>query len=389
MKYTTTEPSKYCPTSLRFGTVPTALQMRMLPRTGALALFVVLLSACATPQTKAPSVSIIDAEREAEAQRRLVVQRLVGDQTRLMGIAHRLLIAGADLCGQDVRPIYGFAALSSYSFDEELWPAARSFGIGDLPTISNVLPGSGAEAAGLQTSDVIKQIGTWKVPAGKASLEKATEKIDAHRASSLPLSMVVARAGSDVAIELNGEPACAYSIDIGTGNAVNAYADGERIVIEQGMMRFVESDEELGLVIGHELAHNAMGHMSSVRRNELLGGAVGLLLDVGLAVATAGIYADSSFTKAGMNVGAGSFSVEFEQEADYVGMYFLQRAGYDISDAPNFWRRMAVENPDSIEMRTSHPTTPERFMGLQGAIREIEGKAESGVSLLPEMKTKP
>jgi predicted Zn-dependent protease len=43
-------------------------------------------------------------------------------------------------------------------------------------------------------------------------------------------------------------------------DAVNAFADGEKVVITKGMMRFVENDRELSLVIAHEMAHNAMGH---------------------------------------------------------------------------------------------------------------------------------
>jgi hypothetical protein len=35
--------------------------------------------------------------------------------------------------------------------------------------------------------------------------------------------------------------------------------------------------------------------------------------------------------------------------ADFAGLYIATRADYDISVAPNFWRRMAAEHPNAIE----------------------------------------
>ena len=51
---------------------------------------------------------------------------------------------------------------------------------------------------------------------------------------------------------------CDYPVLLGDDDALNAYADGNNIIITRGMMRFLESDRELALVIGHELAHNSM-----------------------------------------------------------------------------------------------------------------------------------
>ena len=66
----------------------------------------------------------------------------------------------------------------------------------------------------------------------------------------------------------------------------------------------------------------------------------------------------------------------------------MARAGYSIDDAPNFWRRMAVANPNGITHATSHPATPDRFIALSAAIRDIKDKQASGAPLQPNEKPK-
>jgi predicted Zn-dependent protease len=85
----------------------------------------------------------------------------------------------------------------------------------------------------------------------------------------------------------------------------------------------------------------------------------------------------------GGNLTAGAYSQEFEAEADYVGLYVIARAGYRIDDAANFWRRMAISSPGSVTMTGDHPATPERFVALQAAVKEIEAKTAQGQPLVP------
>ena len=92
------------------------------------------------------------------------------------------------------------------------------------------------------------------------------------------------------------------------------------------------------------------------------------------------------FTKQGMEAGATVFSQDFEREADYVGVYLLARAGRSTAKAPNFWRRMAQEDPHSIKFASTHPTSAERFVRLEQASHEIEQKLARGEDLRPEMR---
>ncbi len=69
-----------------------------------------------------------------------------------------------------------------------------------------------------------------------------------------------------------------------------------------------------------------------------------------------------------------------------MGAYYAARAGYDISGAANIWRAMAFEDPASIRLATTHPTTPARFVFMRKTVAEIEDKERRHLPLVPELK---
>jgi predicted Zn-dependent protease len=115
-----------------------------------------------------------------------------------------------------------------------------------------------------------------------------------------------------------------------------------------------------------------------------VGGAV-----VDVAFAVLGVNTGGAFTKVGIESGKAAFSVGFETEADYVGLYIVALAGYNFAEAPNLWRRMAVLNPASIDHSKSHPSAPERFVALEGGVKEIQEKKARKQPLRPNFKPKP
>jgi len=166
---------------------------------------------------------------------------------------------------------------------------------------------------------------------------------------------------------------------------LNSHADGKTVVIYNGMMKFLEDDDEVAIVMAHELAHNMMGHVDAIRKNALAGAFVGAMID------SAGKYGKfdtgGSWINTGADVGRLSYSVEFEEEADYVGLYIAARAGYDIRKAPGVWRRMTLEEPESLFREETHPSNPKRAAILQKAVVEIEYKKKHGIPLVPDFKS--
>jgi len=207
------------------------------------------------------------------------------------------------------------------------------------------------------------------------------ERVAAHRDGGIRLG--VEREGREVFVVVTPLVACNYGVVAIADDDVNAFADGDDVGINTGMIRFAENDDELALVIGHEFAHNALGHRARKTTNSTIGAVLGGLLDVGVAVV--GVNTGGAFSKAGAGLMAGAFSKDFEGEADYLGLYLAARAGYDVGVAPDFWRRMGIEHPASVESKylSMHPSTPERALSLEQVVAEIRAKRDAGEPLEP------
>jgi len=329
-------------------------------------------------QLKSPKAEAGAIVEERERQREFALTEWMRRQARVEAVAARIRVANTELCGGDVRPYLGMSIASTADFDEELRPAAaRVLGADAKPRILRLSPGQPAEQVGLQLREAIVSVDGEPV----TSTRQILARVAAHREGAIRLG--VERDGREEFVLVTPLAACDYGVVAVADDDVNAFADGEDIGINTGMIRFTESDDELALVIGHEFAHNALGHRARKTTNSVLGAVLGGLLDVGagiLGVGTGGV-----FSKAGAGLMAGAFSKELEGEADYLGLYFTSRAGYDVGVAPDFWRRMGVEHPSSVESKylSMHPSTPERALSLEQVIAEIRAKREVGAALEP------
>jgi predicted Zn-dependent protease len=197
------------------------------------------------------------------------------------------------------------------------------------------------------------------------------------------VTLRVRRGTETLQVVVTPDRSCAYQFYLVEDDDLNAAADGRRIYLNRGMLRFVRSDEELALVLGHELAHNAMRHVEAMQTNATMGALGGAVLDI--LAAAGGVNTGGAFTDAGGDIGRMMFSREFESEADYVGLYFAARAGFDISNVEHFWRRMAAEHPTSIRLAYTHPTSAERFLTIAAAREEISAKLARNEPLRPNM----
>jgi predicted Zn-dependent protease len=143
-------------------------------------------------------------------------------------------------------------------------------------------------------------------------------------------------------------------------DAVNAWTDGEGVWVSRGMIRFLKSDDELALVLAHEMAHAYRGHIPYLKAKRALEAALSVALD---------IFAPGS-GRAGailMDAAGKKFDRDQEREADLYGLIWAHKAGFDVSVAKDLWRRMAIEVPESIEagFLSSHPSSAERFLSLE------------------------
>lgn len=337
------------------------------------------------PKTASPLVAKDAAADEAKRQMVHVLKARAKETQRVQDIAFRIMAANHDLCA-DRAPRLGMILEVAESFEAQVRPTAvEAYRLGDGVTITTVVAGGPAAVAKLQPGDVVVSVNGEAVPAGKGAGKKFEKRLgEIIRASTGPLSFVVRRAGQEQTVAVTPVMACAYGVAVADGPELNAYADGKSIYVTRPMLRLAASDEELALVIAHEVAHNGQRHIAAKQKNAAVLGVPGLLLDI--AAAAGGVNTNGAFAKAGMQYGASRASAAFEAEADYVGMYYLARAGYPTDGVEDFWRKMAVEEPNAIFIKSSHPATPDRFLAIAAAAEEIDGKRLKGEALTPNQK---
>lgn len=152
------------------------------------------------------------------------------------------------------------------------------------------------------------------------------------------VSFTFERDGKARKVRLNALKACPYAVALAIGEEPNAATDGKTIFVSSGMMAFARDDQDLAIVLGHELAHAIRNHpmrgaSDAVPPRSTAGRVVGAVVDV------AGIGGAAYSVIGGMPQSRRN-SIAFEKEADYVGLYLAARAGYDVSYAARIWRRL-------------------------------------------------
>lgn len=345
----------------------------------AVALVVLVAGACA-PTTKRFEIDPKLAEAEAEKQRRLFLSEVIKDQLRLWRVAYPLLVAAAPLCADKVTLRLGLYLRNIHSYPKSYRKTARQiYGEDESLRVVYVVPGSAAARAGFMAGDRLLAVGGDKLAKGKEASKHFREVREKHLKKGAT-TFTLLRGGEETTIIAAGEKTCGYLVGLSARNAVNAFADGKRVIVNRGMVRFAAKDTELATVIGHELAHNAMGHIDAKRGNALIGTVLDILA-IAVGINTQGVF--------GRMTGQ-AFSQDFEAEADYVGLYITARAGHNIEDAPNLWRRMAVTFPASIKggssLMATHPSAPYRFLAMEKTVAEIRAKQRNGVVLMPDKR---
>jgi Zn-dependent protease with chaperone function len=154
--------------------------------------------------------------------------------------------------------------------------------------------------------------------------------------------------------------------------SINAGATFGKVIVSEGMMRFVRSDDELAMILGHELAHITQGHVQSGARNNALLGLGSLIVGT--------IY--PGVGQAAGQVGQlflNRFNQDQEREADSVGLRYAVDAGYDPRAGAQVMRRMAEEVPQTATAGffSSHPSSVERAVALQRLADELGAKRET------------
>lgn len=285
---------------------------------------------------------------------------------RVARVAWRLSEANASLCPA-VRLSAGWALHSAKQYSEDLRPhAGERFGLrGDLPGVLSAPPGSPAAAAGFRAGDLLLSADGRPLAAGEQAgppswngLGRNLRVVDEALADG-DARFRVQRGAETLELAVRPERACGYDVQLNPSDELNARADGRRLFISTALAGFAASDDELAVILGHELAHHVLRH----RHWSEAGGA-------------ARQANDAAWVAEGGQGGA-------EEQADRVGLYLAARAGYDPAVAAPFWRRFGESNWRVRFPQIGHASAGARARALEGVQREIEAKRAAGEELLP------
>lgn len=290
---------------------------------------------------------------------------------RVSDIGWRLASSNLELC--PIRTGATGITLHSASQYEPAYRAAAmaAFALGDGgPGIQTVARGSPAWTSGIRPGDTLislagKEFAPASSPArrsGKASYAETDAAM--ARLETLPPSRPVAirirRDGAPIDLALTPAPACASRFELATGNALNANSNGNVVQVFGRLALTFSRDEDLALVMAHELAHNVLGHNQAIRKHRLPTGAA------------------AAFS------GKGKILRDFERQADRLGIFMTARAGYAYAHAPEFWRNLSASAGLGAWIASSHPTPGNRQANAATVVAEIEALKSRGEPLIPD-----
>jgi predicted Zn-dependent protease len=177
----------------------------------------------------------------------------------------------------------------------------------------------------------------------------------------------------------NSDAKIPVQVKIIYSNQVDAFAlPGGFLFVNSGLILQTHSEAELAGVIAHEVAHIADRDATrQMTQAEVLQWLSLPLLYVG---GPAGFAIRGSFAVAGP-LGARVFSRRAEERADFLGLQYMYKSGYDPEGYVDFFERVKnlEKDPKSMIARAfaSHPLTKDRVVAAQREIaRDLPSRPE-------------
>lgn len=199
---------------------------------------------------------------------------------------------------------------------------------------------------------------------------KRQEKVSTDPAVNARIQRIGKRVAAAVGRDL---PNAQWEFVVFESEQVNAFAlPGGKVGFYTGLIKLAESDDEIAIVMGHEVAHVTSRHGAERQSQALLLGVGGVALGVG---ARNSENRDLYMLAYGLGgtLGVLAYSRDHETEADVVGLRFAAKAGYDPRAAVTFWTKMAAKEGGARPPKflSTHPPSGERIANLRRLSAEL------------------
>ena len=231
----------------------------------------------------------------------------------------------------------------------------------DVDAIGNRNPGKGVNFYSLE-----REIALGKQLAQE--VERSSKMID-----DPVVTEYVNRVGQNLV--RNSDARVPFTIKVIDSDEVNAFAlPGGFFYVNSGLILRAQEESELAGVMAHEISHVIARHgtKQATKADIMQIGAMAAMIFVPYGWAGYGIYE-------GMNLAIPltflKFSRDAEREADFLGLQYMYKAGYDPNSYVTFFERIQADEkrrPGTIpKVFSTHPPTPERIADAQKEIARL------------------
>ncbi|NEQ98606.1 MAG: M48 family metallopeptidase [Cyanothece sp. SIO2G6] len=146
---------------------------------------------------------------------------------------------------------------------------------------------------------------------------------------------------------------------------VNAIAiPGDRVIIYQGLLQEMDSENELMMVLGHELGHFA-------NRDHLRGLSRRLAVQLVLATVLGDAGSIGAIASSATSIVANAqFSQQQEYQADEIGLQLLHQEYGQVAGATDFFAELAQKQGVDLAILATHPASAKRVQRLEQLIQK-------------------
>lgn len=194
---------------------------------------------------------------------------------------------------------------------------------------------------------VVKEYGLYNNPQAQALVENIGKRIVSNAERKLP-----------------------YSFTLLNTDMVNAFAaPGGYIFVTKGLLEYVENEDELACVLGHELAHITLRHSMKALEKQY---GYEIVFNIVSALSERDLSLIKQYTDTITGLILLGYGRDNEFDADFHGIRYAKLAGYNPNSMISFFgklRKMEGKKLSKLEtLFSSHPPTDERIKRVQDAI---------------------
>jgi beta-barrel assembly-enhancing protease len=242
-------------------------------------------------------------------------------------------------------------------------------------TMKGVKPGSEKDVNSVGNRGVGKGVNLYSLEREIALGKGAAQEVE--RSAKMITDPVVTEYVNRVGQNLvrNSDAKVPFTIKVIDSDEINAFAlPGGFFYVNSGLIMHADEEAELAGVMAHEIAHVAARHGTrNATKGEIMQFAsIPLILLGPGGWAGYGLYQGLNLA---IPIGFLKFSRDNEREADFLGLQYMYKAGYDPNAFVSFFEKIEAEerrHPGSIpKIFSTHPPTPERVQKAQEEITTI------------------